>query len=150
MRKLLMTITAVALVLPAAAGSALGQETRPELVAQTREAPAVPEDAVASRITLESVVEWIETARAVARRLSTVERLKTIDVARIGDGAGEAVTGRIDAAVSDNKSQVTELRQTIRQFGPLASRLEAVGLDVDDVVAARLSRRGDLLLFLRG
>ncbi len=149
MRTIMTTALAAALALPALASAPLAQEAAPaEPPAQSR--PGAPEGGVAGEITLDSLVGWIETSDTIAERVSRTEAFNNVDVATIGSDADASIRSRIEEAVASNAAKVDELRAAIRGREALSRRLEAVGLRIDHIVAARLSREGDLLLFMGG
>ncbi len=161
MRKFLMTAAAAAIALPAFTVAGVAQNADAGANANASQAAGAAQaqapDAKANagaqagtpRITLDTVVSSIEDAGATAEKISSMNQIKRVGIVQIDDRAGEQAAGRVDDTVSANQKQVDQLRDAIRGNKQLASKLEAGGLEVDTIVAARTTPNGDLVLFTR-
>lgn len=130
---------------PANAGSAARNETAPTQTQDNANAGAQAQPG----ITIDTVVSSVEGSAAAAEQLSDMNEIRRIGVVRVDDSRGSEAAERVDQSVSANQGDVEQLREAIRNHAQLGPKLEAGGLDVSTIIAARVMPSGDVVLFTR-
>ncbi|TCD14967.1 hypothetical protein [Oricola cellulosilytica] len=94
------------------------------------------------------IVSLIRSNKKATADLSAVTAINDVAVVRI-DSASDASMKAIDNAIRDNQAQIDELRTSIEANAELASKLEAEGVDLSSVVAARTDVDGKLTVYVQ-
>lgn len=97
------------------------------------------------------VLSAISANGKVASDVSTMSEAKDVTVIELGsaDVSADVSADKIDQAVSQNESAVSDLRTSLQANAGVYKKLEAKGVKLSSVIAAKTDANGSLTVYVR-
>ncbi len=105
--------------------------------------------AAAGTVDMDGVIASIRAGHAGAGALENVASVASVIVVPVTDLPGGRTLSALDEAVAERRSDIEELRETIRGNDLLRQEIEGAGVTVNDVVAADVGADGTITIYVR-